>query len=241
MESPYQHPAPDDNIARVHEFARDLAYGAANGLWHTNIQWKKLLNPDISKHSKIFAEHLNPKWGTDFPSEYLLLSFGYFSKIQGDTGYSSYLLTEKAFALLDQPVNEPKVFVSYRRAESTTFALLIEARLRIAGNRSVFVDKLLEIGGDWRTQLEQQVTDSDYFIVLIGETTFESEWVRKETELAATTNSTIIPIWHPNVRRDATTPQIINERQEIRVERETAEGYETAITKLLGRMGYSTY
>ena len=33
MDNPLEQPAPDDPIARVHEFARDLAWGVALGMW----------------------------------------------------------------------------------------------------------------------------------------------------------------------------------------------------------------
>ena len=118
---------------------------------------------------------------------------------------------------------------------------MLEARLRLAGNHAVFVDKLLEIGGDWRVELEEKIAASRYFIVLVTGDTFESEWMRKELDLAQKANCTIIPIWLPNTQASDSTPAIISERQYIQVERETAEGYETAILKLLNRLGYATY
>jgi len=78
-------------------------------------------------------------------------------------------------------------------------------------------------------------------IVLIGNTTFQSEWVRYEVELAQKFGCIIIPVWQANIERSDEVPKVINDRQEIRVERDSAEGYETAINKLLNRLGYATY
>ncbi len=34
MDNPFEQPAPTDVLEKVRAFARDLAYGAATGLWH---------------------------------------------------------------------------------------------------------------------------------------------------------------------------------------------------------------
>jgi hypothetical protein len=238
--TPLVDPLPTEPTERVRRLARDMAWGAVNGYWSPRVEIKhnffQYTLRDDFQHFRIYAEH----WDGDIPLIHMLSAFGYMTiSSEGDAIVG--VLTEKAFALLELPLNEPSIFISYRRRHSTAFALLIEARLRIAGNKNVFVDKMLEIGGDWRAELERRVAECDVLIVLVGETTFESEWVRREVEIAATNDATIIPIWHPDIRRNDHTPQVINDRQEIRVERETAEGYETAISKLLHRLGYATY
>jgi hypothetical protein len=241
MESPFEQNAPTDILDRVREFARDLAYGATLGLWHTRIQWRQIQNPEISNHSKIFAEHLRPKWGTDFPSEYLLLSFGYITEYGSETGYSTYLLTDKAFQLLEQPSSPPDVFISYRRSESSAFGLLIEARLRLAGNPNPFIDKNLVPGSEWNAQLKQQIQRSRYFIALIGKTTLASPYVIQEIEWAAESNCTIISVLHNGADMDDSTPEILKRRHAISVTEENALGYETAVNQLLNSLGYSTY
>lgn len=238
--TPLTDPIPTDPTERVRRLARDMAWGAVNGYWSPRVEIKhNFFSHTLSDDFQNFRVYVE-QWNDELPLIHMLSAFSYVA-ISPEADKVVGVLTEKAFALLELPLNEPSVFISYRRQHSAAFALLIEARLRIAGNKNVFVDKMLEIGGDWRVELEQRASDCDVLIVLIGETTFESEWVRREVDLAASNAQTIIPIWHPNVRRNEHTPQIINDRQEIRVERETAEGYETAISKLLHRLGYATY
>lgn len=241
MENTFGKRAPTDILARVHEFARDLAYGATLGLWHTQIHWRKLVNPDISQHSKVFAAQLGPKWGTEIPSEYLLLSFGYLREYGSESGHSIYLLTDKAFQLLEKPSSPPNVFISYRRQDSSALALLVEARLRLAGNPNPFVDKNLVPGEEWNAQIKQQIQGSRYFICLIGKTTLESPHVLREIDWATESDSTIISVWHNGVRMNRGVPDVLQKRHAITVSEENALGYETVVNQLLNAMGYATY
>src|SRR6185436_647080 len=140
----------------------------------------------------VFAQYLGPKWKTDFPSEYLLLSFGYFKDYGIEAGYSVYLLTDRAFELLERPSRAPDVFISYRRSESSAFGLLIEARLRLAGNPNPFIDKNLVPGAEWNAQLRHQIQRSSYFIALIGKSTLQSPYVIQEIEWAIESNCTLV-------------------------------------------------
>ena len=241
MENPFSQTAPTDMLERVRAFARDLAYGSTLGLWHTRIRWQQLFNPEMSNTSKVFAEQLRPKWGVEFPSEFLLLSFGYLQEYSNKLGYSVYLLTDRAFQLLEQPSSPPDVFISYRRSESSAFGLLIEARLRLAGNPNPFIDKNLIPGAEWNAQLKQQIQHSRYFIALIGKTTLESPYVMQELKWATESNCTIISVLHNGARMEGAAPEALKTRHAISVTAENALGYETAVNQLLNSLGYSTY
>ena len=240
MENPFELPAPTDLLDRVRAFARDLAYGAATGLWHTKLYWGRIRNPEIANANN-YAQHIHPKWGTDIPSEYLLLSFGYIETYETEAGQSSYLLTDKAFQLLEQPATAPNVFISYRRRESSAFGLLLEARLRLAGNPNPFIDKNLVPGSEWNARLKQQIQQSRFFILLIGKTTLDSSYVIQELEWAVESQCTIISVWHAGARVDDSTPEFLRSRHAITVTEENALGYETAVNQLLNSLGYSTY
>lgn len=248
MDNPLSLPKPESEIEQIHHLARDLAYGAVKKRWSAQILVSAMSDGRIVWQSEaadqfnpIFEVYLRNKWQNKQPDEFLMMSFGYFSILEQKPSMTRYMLTDKAFSLLEQPTSEASIFISYRRKHSTAFALLLEARLRLVGNQNVFVDKLLEIGGEWQKELEKRIANCNYFIVLVSEDTFESDWVLKEVELAAEHGATIIPVWDPSGKRDHRTPQTINDRQEIRIELETAEAYETAINKLLHRLGYKTY
>jgi hypothetical protein len=93
-----------------------------------------------------------------------------------------------------------KVFISYRRTESSAFALLIHDRLKEVGV-DVFLDmESLMYGENWRTALENSIRERDYFILLIGRTTLISQVVIQEITWAYEHQLRVIPIWHNNFR-----------------------------------------
>ena len=119
-------------------------------------------------------------------------------------------------------------------------ALLIEARLRMAGNPNPFVDKSLVAGQEWNKELEARVKSARYFIMLIGVETLDSSYVRDELTWAEQSHCTIISVWH-GCKPGDTTPKSLSTRHAILVESESALGYETAINQLLNGLGYATY
>ena len=137
MDNPLEQPAPDDPIARVHEFARDLAWGAVNGKWGSIFnRWSldvlDVTEPENYRHAtNELILYIQRKWFDGPPSINLMRSFEYFTPAQEglvprddkalNLAYLSFLLTPKAFALLDKPtisVNDAQTIYDYmKRAE----------------------------------------------------------------------------------------------------------------------------
>ena len=122
MDNPLEQPAPDDPIARVHAFARDLAWGAVNGKWggvfsSWSFAVKDVTDPDKYHHaSNELILYIQGKWCIEPPGIDLLMSLEYFTVTQESLapqgnirriGGSSYRLTPKAFALLEKPSRPP--------------------------------------------------------------------------------------------------------------------------------------
>ncbi len=136
------------------------------------------------------------------------------------------------------------VFISYKRSESSAFALLVLARLK-EHNLVSFLDMALEAGGNWHADLEARIKENDYFIVLLGIDTLSSPMTVKEIEWALKYGRTVIPIWHSgfNINDDrwsevpAEVMEAIQQTNAIRVTDESASGYNTAIVELLNRFG----
>jgi hypothetical protein len=251
MENPHELPAPTDPLERIHAFALDLAYGVSLGFWGTwfeviyalagNSRWSSDIQALNDKNQSKLSELLAGKWGENPPSENALVSFGYFEDRERN-GRLTHLLMEKAFALLDKPLAPPTIFISYKRDQSSTFALLIEARLKMAGNPNPFIDKNIVAGDDWHGRLQEVIEQARYFICLIGPNTLSSPHVRKEIGWAEKAGCTIISIWHSCAIDDITDcPPILQNRHAIQVSGESARQYETAISELLNALGYSTY
>lgn len=263
MDNPFHQPAPEDPIQRIHDFARDLAYGAVIGEWSATISLRGGKSPNddwFRDHSTAFdvgdtnKDIFYRKWRVPgflrmncFP---MLIAFGYLAhEREQPFTVHDYLLTYKAFALLEQPVNPIDVFVSYRRKQSSALALLVEARLKLAdSDMDAFVDKDIPVGNEWEEELRNMVQSADYFIALIGAETLSPN-VMDEIEWALQADCRIVTMMHPGFRfeqianPDPRQQNIITElskRQMILIDSESAEHYDSAIRKLLNTLGYST-
>jgi hypothetical protein len=245
--NPLDDPIPDDPIQRVQAFARDLAYGASMGRCSTEIgisYFGSGLKEWHDTEGRQDLAFLDDKWADHYPYQSLLVSFGYFQALGTlEGGTELYRLTEKAFALLEQPA-PTAIFISYRRRESTALALLLLARFKMIG-LSPFLDMNIEPGNDWHAQLENEIKTREHFVCLVGPATLESEYVRQEIRWAVLSQKRIIPIWHNGFNDDtlialqARYPDlaVFFERQAIRIEQENPIAYESAIIQLLNRFG----
>ena len=253
MDNPLELPPPTDPVARVHEFARDLAYGAVNGLWTSAFTisssigesyWFSIRGADAE-----IVAFIEKKWEDNNPNEFMLVWLGYLTLLPDGKG-TNYQLTPKAFSLLEKPVNPLIVFLSYRRNQSSALVIAVEARLKLADrDMQVFVDKDIPVGNAWEDELREKIRRADYFIGLIGAQTLDSPNVMDEIEWALDANCRIVTILHPAFRfehitnPDARQQNIIaelNKRQLIMINSESAEHYDSAIRKLLNTLGYST-
>ncbi|MBN1580983.1 MAG: AAA-like domain-containing protein [Anaerolineae bacterium] len=78
-----------------------------------------------------------------------------------------------------------RVFISYKRHVTPDEPLAVRLRqaLEQAGH-IVFIDQKLEIGVNWAQELERQIKDCDFMIVLLSEASVDSEMIAKEVECA---------------------------------------------------------
>jgi hypothetical protein len=234
-------PVPDSRIHRVHNLARDLAYGAAQGLWGAEIVTTPGSGPQgwVDCASGKPLDALLKKWGTGMPDLSLLVSFGYLEVTVRDDQQTNYLLTQRAFELLDQPAPQ-SIFISYRRSESSAFALLLLARFRLHGLSS-FMDMNIEPGTEWHSRLELEIGHRENFVCLVGPNTLESEYVRQEVLWALDADAHIVPIWHNGfnetqwelARMRYKALEAFFGKQAIQVDHENPVAYETAIIQLL--------
>jgi len=261
MVNPLKLPVPEDFVDKVDAFARDLAYGVLHGAWdiHVNAFRPNQANDFVLTESgqQDYSKQFWTKWRNGItylnPHFSALEARGYVDSFKSGSNdssgapYTGYKLIPKAFELLDKPARPPEVFISYRRAESSAFALLIEARLRLVGNPTPFVDKNIQAGEDWAKRLQETIEASKYFIILIGdEKIWDSEWVQNEIRWAENAGCTIISVWHNGMLLDSeqnksSFPKVLAARQKIDVKEESALGYETAVNQVLNALGYRTY
>lgn len=240
---------PANPMAQVQTLARELAEGAANRLWPITFDGLALFNegrlanrPD----EQVMRRYLDARWqmendplGQMFN---LLVANGYliFAR-EPERFVLDYTITRDAFALLTTA--EPaRIFISYKRSESSAFALLVANVLEAAGLEP-FVDMQLRPGDAWRAELRRSIESADYLVLLLGQTTLESVVTLQEIGWALEAKTVVLPMWHNGfVYRANEWPQIPENVQEhladahaIRVTEENPLAYNTALTELLNR------
>jgi hypothetical protein len=245
LERVKQREMPTNPLARIQVLARELAEGAASGLWMVLFDRFDIERGEKDSFSQNLASYFETRWnGIDnSPNLYLLAKNGYLLDEEQGRFSSVFSITKAAFDLLN--ISEAaSIFVSYKRSESSAFALLVANVLRQAG-LSPFVDMQLEAGGDWREQLKKTIEQSDYLILLLGQKTLDSDVTLQEIAWAQAAKTTIIPIWHNGFafkgsdwpKLDDGLRDLLANTHTIRVTEENPLAYNTAMTELLNRFG----
>jgi hypothetical protein len=228
----------DTPMLQAKTLAKEIAEGAAEGFWKP----KFLIDGGYQVHGNI-AAFITRKWNLGIAQRShwfeFLISNGYLVQ----HGKSALEITPLAIGLVNEP--EPtSIFISYRRKDSSAFALLILKELKTAGLEA-FLDLSLEPGEDWHKGLKERIQSYDYFILVLGKETLESEVVLDEIAWAIEAGLTIIPVWHGGFAYQAgdwgTIPanidRLLHNTHAIRVREESALDYNTAIVELLNRFG----
>ena len=241
-------PLPANPIARIKTFARELAEGATYELWGTTIsiyfprEESKTEKPRPDDEN--LRQYMEKRWGIgEHPGYDMLLRQEYVTVESSDWFRAYYAFTKSAFDLLED-VDQASVFISYKRSESSAFALLIAKVLEQAG-LAPFVDMQLRPGDDWRDVLEQNVKSADYFVLLLGTETLASDVTMQELQWALDAGKSIITIRHndftfEDVDWTSVSKEIgdaIQRTHSIEVTQENPLAYNTALTELLNRFG----
>ncbi len=93
-----------------------------------------------------------------------------------------------------------QIFISYKTGETTglTFqarSIKKELSQRKGANYHVWFDKdSLEAGLDWNSQIYKNIPASDILLLLLAKETAESDWVRREIDVAKGAQVTILPV-----------------------------------------------
>ena len=196
-------PLPSNPIARVKTFARELAEGASYNLWGTTISIyfprEESETEGPLPDDENLREYVKARWGIGkHPGYDMLLRQEYVTVESSDWFRAYYAFTKSAFDLLEE-VDHASVFISYKRTESSAFALLIAKVLEQAG-LAPFVDMQLRPGDDWRDELERNVKGADYFVLLLGQETLASDVTLQELQWALDAGKSIITIRHNNFK-----------------------------------------
>lgn len=249
---------PNDRIERIRTFARELAEGVLEEFWpsdplnahiRTNhasgsisafIQDFRSFSKDEimsirneNRRAQNILLYLGERWDFNCPTQDTMQANGYFKGVT---------LSQLAFELINEtPL--VTIFVSYKRSESSAFALLVLSRLKAAGLEP-FLDLALVPGENWHAGLKERIQQYDTFVLLLGKETLKSEIVLKELGWAIEAGLEIIPIWHNGFQYKSTDwnlpsnlDHVLSNNHTIRVLEESALAYNNAIVELLNRFG----
>lgn len=243
---------PQDSFAAVKSFTRILARGALEDWWDSEFYYVEHIDgqsiyPNDEHRDLVDYALVYPQWREHLPRFSVFLSLGYFESIPKTAKSNQcYILTPKAFALLDEPP-AASIFISYRRDESSVFALLVLARLKEALGETPFLDvRSILPGDDWHATLEDEVKTRENFVCLVGPSTLDdSSFVPQEIEWALEAGARTIPIWHNEFKeRDVSKYpdhiQTFLRRNAIIVEGNHAKAYDNAIRDLLIYFGITS-
>ncbi|MBN1565944.1 MAG: toll/interleukin-1 receptor domain-containing protein [Anaerolineae bacterium] len=103
------------------------------------------------------------------------------------------------------------IFISYQRKSHSDLASLIQTRLTNL-NYAAFLDRNDIIPGSiFSEDISRKIASCDTFIVILGETTLESEYVRQEVEIALNYKKLIIPVTTPGFSWQTPLPESIKD------------------------------
>jgi TIR domain-containing protein len=98
----------------------------------------------------------------------------------------------------------PSVFISYQRAASSAWALLLKREMEREHGFQVFVDaEQQDSVGQFPLKLHRRIQECDVFICLLAESTLASDWVRREIQLASEAGKPMIPVFQEGYRDPA--------------------------------------
>ncbi|MDX2075097.1 MAG: SUMF1/EgtB/PvdO family nonheme iron enzyme [bacterium] len=101
-------------------------------------------------------------------------------------------------------------FISYRRDPSSSQARLVQEMLKFYHKIDAYVDttRTDSTRVQFPDRLMQAIADAPTFILLLGDTTLESEWVRKEIQRAYELKKHCIPIFQESYKPTISDPAV---------------------------------
>ncbi len=99
-----------------------------------------------------------------------------------------------------------KIFISYQRRPSAILATFLHEKLQQYGIEAYVDTRRVDTGGHFPDRLVGAIEASDVFVCLVADTTFESDWVRREIEHACKLGKILIPVFQESYTPLRQTP-----------------------------------
>ena len=103
---------------------------------------------------------------------------------------------------------ERKVFISYRRRQTSELAVQLHTEL-VQRRFDVFLDRFsVEPGADFQRRLDEDLGDKAFLLVLESSDLYQSQWVRHEISYAHSHRIEMLALTLPNTGRASLVPTI---------------------------------
>ncbi len=229
---------PADEQARCELLAIELVEGQSLIFWDAQISTPdrdKLTRLDVSVDELGFLQYYYYKrWKGNPPPLERLQAINLLDE--------NLSLSPFAFQLYERHLrSQIKVFISYRRSESSVFALYLHEHLSQKGFDSFLDMESLQYGQNWREALKNSIQSCDYFVLLLGPKTLGSKVVVEEINWAFENEMNIIPVWHSGFRYESNPehniPQLyktlLTDTHTLIIEQENPAQYKQVVEELL--------
>lgn len=95
----------------------------------------------------------------------------------------------------------PLVFLSYQRKTGSPWTILLRENLERDYGCKLFVDvEQRDTGGPFPKRLEREIERCDVFVCLLASTTLDSDWVRREIEVAHRSEKPMVPVFQESFK-----------------------------------------
>lgn len=172
IEKVCQRPLPSNPMARIRTLAKELAEGTLEGVWNTSSfptydgQSQRAVYGRWFWRIETVEIYIFERWDNQCPSLDLLEYNGYLAPLEIGGSGRVLRLTENAFRLVEE-VQPSTIFISYKRSESSAFAMLVLKALKEKG-LDAFLDMSIKPGDNWHQHIKEKIESHDHFVLLLG-------------------------------------------------------------------------
>ena len=189
----------NESAVGVYLAASDLEKGA---IWS---QSRSDLEPNLANIRILPVVSEFPNFSSQIPPELRRFNAMEYPENGTPDAIASHLLR-----MLGLTENERKVFISYRRADSSDVADQLWERLSRQGF-DVFLDRVdIEPGINFQERVEERISDMSFVLLLETPGVKDSKWVQRELALTRELNLGLLLLSWPNMTYEFTTQGVYN-------------------------------
>lgn len=131
-------------------------------------------------------------------SEFIRLSPDVIGVLVGLIGIIFGVIGSYSVLLISNQRKTGKVFISYSLKDND-FVLKLSNDLSRDGFQVLRLDNVVMVGDNIQDKINESIQKADFFITVLSQDSLESDWVRKELDIATKNNKKIFPVLKENI------------------------------------------